>query len=308
MIRRQLPVSNRARGAALVAVSLVASALRVHGDDGSPGTVLRGAVRDEVKAYLQGEMRHKIADRARLKEETESEEFPFLRALLSFLPEPEMKALLFNGSFVHGLSTSLGDWFEKISQIIARAKYGDARKGAVSGTLSEEVTDALEGIMRDLDNGKVPPDLKREIALLTQAVRASSGKGRKATIMIDLLIPNADGVVFAAEIKTPKPNKSVFKGEKRKLLEMKVLLMQQRPDLPPEAVRTCFVFPYNPYGSRRAFEDKCSFGRQYVDLEREVLIGPEYWDFLGGRGTYDELLKVMAEVGKSISPKALEPQ
>ena len=37
---------------------------------------------------------------------------------------------------------------------------------------------------------------------------------------------------------------------------------------------------------------------QYMDLEDEVLIGKEFWDIVGGEGTYEEVLEIYQEVGR----------
>ena len=36
----------------------------------------------------------------------------------------------------------------------------------------------------------------------------------------------------------------------------------------------------------------------FFDLNKEVLIGKEFWDFLGGENTYEEILKIFRTVGK----------
>ena len=36
---------------------------------------------------------------------------------------------------------------------------------------------------------------------------------------------------------------------------------------------------------------------ELFDLKEEVLVGIEFWDLLGGKGTYDDLLKVFEEAG-----------
>ncbi len=36
-----------------------------------------------------------------------------------------------------------------------------------------------------------------------------------------------------------------------------------------------------------------------MDLEEEVLIGKEFWDMVGGNGTYEEILSIYQEVGKA---------
>jgi hypothetical protein len=40
-----------------------------------------------------------------------------------------------------------------------------------------------------------------------------------------------------------------------------------------------------------------------MDIEREVLIGEEMWDKIGGKGTFDKLLKILEEVKEELRGK-----
>ena len=33
-----------------------------------------------------------------------------------------------------------------------------------------------------------------------------------------------------------------------------------------------------------------------MDMEKEILIGEEFWNKIGGKGAYEELLEIIAEV------------
>jgi hypothetical protein len=37
-----------------------------------------------------------------------------------------------------------------------------------------------------------------------------------------------------------------------------------------------------------------------MDIQREVLIGEEMWDKIGGRGTFDELLGILEQVKRDL--------
>lgn len=39
-----------------------------------------------------------------------------------------------------------------------------------------------------------------------------------------------------------------------------------------------------------------------MDLENEVLIEKEFWDMVGGKGTYEEVLAIYQEVGREKGP------
>jgi hypothetical protein len=40
-----------------------------------------------------------------------------------------------------------------------------------------------------------------------------------------------------------------------------------------------------------------------MDIEREVLIGEEMWNKIGGKGTFAELLKILEEVKEELRVK-----
>jgi type II restriction enzyme len=40
-----------------------------------------------------------------------------------------------------------------------------------------------------------------------------------------------------------------------------------------------------------------------LDLENELKVADEFWDFLGGKGTYNELLNCFERVGIELRPE-----
>ncbi|GBD37097.1 hypothetical protein HRbin36_02227 [bacterium HR36] len=56
---------------------------------------------------------------------------------------------------------------------------------------------------------------------------------------------------------------------------------------------------FNPFGESRS-DYRHSIAQNYLDLKTEVLLGAEFWDHLGGTGTYHDLLFVYAEAGLEI--------
>ena len=57
---------------------------------------------------------------------------------------------------------------------------------------------------------------------------------------------------------------------------------------------------YNPFYPKR-YEHR--FTQQIMDMNEEVLIGEDLWNKLGGKGTYDELLRIIEEVREEILEK-----
>ena len=66
-----------------------------------------------------------------------------------------------------------------------------------------------------------------------------------------------------------------------------------------------YATAYNPYGIEKSTY-RHSFAVNYMDLANEVLIGKEFWDIVGGKGTYEEVLSIYQEVGKEKGPDMLD--
>jgi len=263
---------------------------------------LSKGLKQEIREYLLIRMKSKIAKREELRREIEEQDLPFHRTLLSFLSEEEIKRLLFDGSFVHGLSTSMGTWYEQIALKIARNNFGEqVEKITIEEKIPESALRVIDDIIMDYDIG-IKPDYFRESELIKKAIEKAmpNERTRKLGIRVDFYIPDIDGRVFAAELKTPKSNKSVFKGEKRKLLQVRALLIKRFLHKEIDQIHTCFVFSYNPYHDLENFIVKWPFGKKYLDYRYDLMIGKEFWDFIGGFGTYKELLDICRDVGKSI--------
>ena len=63
---------------------------------------------------------------------------------------------------------------------------------------------------------------------------------------------------------------------------------------PKVKIKTYVAIPYNPYEPEPY--DRWTL-QGLFDLDQEVLVGNEFWDFLGGQGTYEDLLQVFEEAG-----------
>ena len=103
---------------------------------------------------------------------------------------------------------------------------------------------------------------------------------------------NRDGIEYFFEIKTVKPNMDIFEKSKTKLLEW---IARRR-----SSVKVFLAFPYNPY-------HPVPYARftetGMMDHPNDFLIGDEYWDFIGGKDTFPQLLETFDEVGKEYKEK-----
>lgn len=54
------------------------------------------------------------------------------------------------------------------------------------------------------------------------------------------------------------------------------------------------AIPYNPYEPK--LYNRWTMKGMF-DLKNQILVGKEFWDFLGGEGTYETLLQIFEDVG-----------
>ncbi|MDE2217540.1 MAG: TdeIII family type II restriction endonuclease, partial [Planctomycetota bacterium] len=89
------------------------------------------------------------------------------------------------------------------------------------------------------------------------------------------------------EIKTVKPNIDIFEKSKTKLLEW--IARRRTP------IKVFLAFPYNPYHPE-PYSRFTEVGM--MDHPNDFLVGEEYWNFLGGKNTFKELLDTFDTIGK----------
>ena len=92
-------------------------------------------------------------------------------------------------------------------------------------------------------------------------------------------------------MKTVKPNIGSFKEYKRTLLEWVAAELARNPDA---KIKTMIGIPYNPYEPEPY--NRWTI-RGMLDLQDEILIAEELWDFIGGKGSYDALLDAFEIAG-----------
>lgn len=186
-------------------------------------------------------------------------------------------------SFFRSFSTSLGQGvFEYIAKIIAEDNglWDDVKRNAkVIATASPNVQSFVDDYLERLERKIVKPSTNVEIPKPENDV--------KKEIVVDLYLRKDDKDYFL-EIKSPKPNKDQTRRTKEKFLYLRAS--------PWFNAITFYAFPYNPFGESKE-NYRWNFTKMFFSMD-ELLIGQEFWDFLGGKGTYLELLGLFREFGK----------
>ncbi|MBF0345870.1 MAG: TdeIII family type II restriction endonuclease [Nitrospirae bacterium] len=93
------------------------------------------------------------------------------------------------------------------------------------------------------------------------------------------------------DLKTAKPNVGSFKEFKRTLLEWVAVTLAVNPTAD---VQSLIAIPYNPY-EPEPYNRWTMKGM--LDLNNELKVADEFWDFLGCADTYKDLLDVFERIG-----------
>jgi hypothetical protein len=220
-----------------------------------------------------------------LKYKPETNNMPFHYRLLG-----KDRMALF--SFIHSLNTTFGtSIFQPVAETLARLRFPVAHKQFVVGdTISEQAQLEIQHIMNELTTGEKYPNKIEEIERIRKV--ATSGKMNKLkTVKVDLFVMSDDETIHLFDLKTAKPNISNFKDFKRTLLEWVAIYLSKYPDA---KIHSYIAIPYNPY-EPKPYERWTLKGM--LDLDYELKVAEELWDFLGGDGAYLKLLNCFERVG-----------
>lgn len=200
-------------------------------------------------------------------------------------------------SFIQSLNTTFGtSIFEPVAVALAKSRFQNAQSQYVLGTtISQDSQNTIQQIMNKLTTGN-SPDKEAEI----KAIRKVCQQGKMnqlRTVKVDLFVESAEGEKFLFDLKTVKPNMSNFKDFKRTLLEWVGIVFSTNPKA---KVNTLVAIPYNPY-EPKPYERWTLKGM--LDLDKELKVAHEFWDFIGGKRSYQDLLDCFEQSGIELRPE-----
>src|SRR5581483_5334520 len=204
---------------------------------------------------------------------------------------------IFKGShFERRFTTPFGKAWETLAVVAAkeglgRGEMGFRIKGNVSAERLRRIAEVLSRLEhgKDADGRKIKPDWTHEV----QYIQQGGGELIPTEVECDVYAETKDGSrKVAFELKAPMPNSDQTKVSKEKLF--KLYAMQ-----PMQVTHAYFALPYNPYGRSRT-DYQWSFPMRWFDMHRDpvVLIGDEFWDTIGGPGTYNAFLEAVNQLGR----------
>jgi len=254
--------------------------------------VIAPATREKIKGFLEGFLEVQLQKHQKLvrsgkdvaRQNVDAKAGKLKPFHLAILP-PEAVRL---SSFERSFSTSLGNTFEGCAKLIASDYHREAvRSRVLIGRVSRKCLAEVERVRSLIDEGhsiNYPQVIQRILKVNTK----SEVPIRTIT---DIYLKTKSGEEYYFEIKSPKPNKGQGIEVTDRLLRTHAIRR-----LGPPKVRTFYAMAYNPYGSRADY--KHSFATQHLDMKHQVIIQEEFWDIIGGPGTYKELLEIYSEVGR----------
>ncbi|MGC9101423.1 MAG: TdeIII family type II restriction endonuclease [Caldisericum sp.] len=243
---------------------------------------------EEQKTQIKNHIKKVIVKKLRAyKPETQS--MPFHYKLLG-----EDRMALF--SFIHSLNTTFGtSIFESVAELLAKSKFVEVKKQYEVGKfISSHAQKEIQNIINELATGRSKPNKLEEIERIRRV--AQSGEQIEVNLVkADLFIIDKEDKIYLFDIKTAKPNISNFKDFKRTLLEWIAVYLYKNINA---EVYSYIAIPYNPYESEY---NRWTLNNM-LDSKNELMVGKEFWNFLGGEGAYEHLLDCFEQVGVELRP------
>lgn len=216
------------------------------------------------------------------------EERPFHVAIL---PEEILKGSKFERSFVTSLGQSV---WEEIAKIIVEEEWGFSKRSEhIEGEIYQSQLRVIQKILNELEHasGGRKPNWEQE---LKEVEKVASGEKVKISVVMDLYGESKTKKLYC-ELKSSKPNSDQTKVSKEKLL--KVHAMKKGENLV-----AYFALPDNPYKTKEAYD--WHHPKRWFEMNKSpVVMGKDFWDSIGGKGTFEELIEIFKEAGKITKPK-----
>lgn len=247
---------------------------------------IKNAIESVIKSLMD-----RVMNKVLIKEPFSPDKHKASKPLYAALvPDEIFKGSYFERRFV----TPFGKAWQELAIAVVKESLGEGfTEHLVIGNVKEERLRRITEILANLEHSsqklsRIKPDWDSELAYILEG----DGKDTPVTVICDLYAEDKnDRKKYAFELKAPLPNSDQTKVSKEKLLK----LYSMEPKIVDEAY---FALPYNPYGRKEDYS--WSFPNRWFNMkeDRVVLIGNEFWDKIGGTGTYESFIDAVNEIGK----------
>lgn len=247
---------------------------------------MKAAIQSVIKSMMDGIMHKVLVEDPFVKEDHKAEK-PLYAALV---PDEIFKGSHFERRFV----TPFGGVWEKLAIVAANKGLGHGEHGvSIKGPVNSERLRRIQEVLNTLEHSgrgkeKVRPDWKKELKYILEG---KSVKLIPTTVICDVYVEDKkNNKKYVFELKAPLPNSDQTKVSKEKILKLYSMQPMQVSD-------AYYALPYNPYGRRADYA--WAFPARWFDMKHDevVLIGDEFWEKIGGVGTYKAFISAVNEIG-----------
>ncbi|MCC6802655.1 MAG: TdeIII family type II restriction endonuclease [Anaerolineae bacterium] len=244
------------------------------------------AIQSVIKAMMDSVMNRVLRTDPFLADKHKAEK-PLYAALV---PDEVFKGSHFERRFV----TSFGSVWEKLAVVAARTGLGYGVQGRlIEGKIRQERLRRITEVLNTLEHSargkeRQRPDWNTEIAYILEG----EGEDIPVSVVCDVYAEDTSRKrKYAFELKSPLPNSDITKVSKEKLLKLHSME-------PVQVDEAYFALPYNPYGARQNYS--WSFPARWFDMMNDevVLIGDDFWNKIGGEGTYKAFIDAVNAIGE----------
>lgn len=244
------------------------------------------AIQDVIKMMMDRVMNKVLVEDPFIKEKHHAKK-PLYAALV---PDEIFKGSHFERRFV----TPFGSAWEKLAIVAANEGLGRGIKGhSIHGRVKDDRLRRITEILNALEhpgrgNERKRPDWDSELSYVLEG----KGENIPVTVICDVYAEDIENdKKYAFELKAPLPNSDQTKVSKEKILKLYSMEPAQVDD-------AFYALPYNPYGQRKDYD--WSFPARWFNMKEDpvVLIGNEFWEKIGGLGTYQSFIEAVNEIGK----------
>lgn len=247
---------------------------------------MKAAIQDVIKAMMDRVMERVLVTDPFIEEEHRAKR-PLYAALV---PDEIFKGSHFERRFV----TPFGNAWQSLAVVAAKAGLGQGiANHRIDGVVKAERLRRITEILNRLEHAergqrKIQPDWNTELSYIL----AGDGENIPVSIICDVYAEDVESSKrYAFELKAPLPNSDQTKVSKEKILKLYCMDPRQIDE-------AYYALPYNPYGTKENYS--WSFPARWFNMRKDevVLIGEEFWEKIGGLGTYRAFIDAVNEIGR----------
>ena len=247
---------------------------------------MKAAIQDVIKAMMDRVMERVLVTDPFIEEEHRAKR-PLYAALV---PDEIFKGSHFERRFV----TPFGNAWQSLAVVAASAGLGQGIASyRIDGIVKAERLRRITEVLNRLEHAekgqrKIQPDWNTELSYILDG----DGENIPVSVICDVYAEDIENRKrYAFELKAPLPNSDQTKVSKEKIL--KLYCMEPR-----QVDEAYYALPYNPYGTKENYS--WSFPARWFNMKEDevVLIGEEFWEKIGGLGTYRAFIDAVNEIGR----------